>query len=590
MMTSAPADRQGSLFRTGLSTALVLLAISPAGRISADEVLKLTPVEPGATVPGTLFICGGGKLPDAALQRFVEIAGGTRAHVVVITTASETADTAEVESRIDFWRKARLEEMSVLHTRNREIADDANFCRPLQSATGVWFIGGNQDRLTQTYLGTRVERCIRNVLERGGVVGGTSAGAAIMSPVMIRGGNPLAEIGDGFGFLPGTVVDQHFLKRRRQDRLLNVLSVFPQLVGVGIDEGTAIVVTGRRLSVIRESESEVVTYLAPVDGKPSRMVTLKPGDELDLVAARRAAMARVQPRMRFDQDVPEPAVPQGTLILVGGGETPADAALRFIQASGGPEAPMVVVSTATGERAPPEEEVTGWLTSAGAKQVKQVHARTREEAEDPAVLGLLQKASGVWFTGGRQWRLVDAFLDTAAERLLHEVLKRGGAIGGSAAGASISAGYLVRGNPLNNRQIMAEGYEDGFGFLPGAAVDPFFSQRNRFSDMASLKQNYPQLVGLGLDEGTAVVVKGHELEVLGRNRVCVFDRRAQSGEGEQSFDVLLAGDRYDLSQRRRMGPTRAEEPALQIVEQTTESSETVAAGSESRPQPPLVCE
>lgn len=574
-----------------MSTALVLLAIlSPASRLSADDVLKLAPVEPAATVRGTLFICGGGKLPDAVLQKFVEFAGGARAHVVVITTASETADTAEVESRIDFWRKARLEEMSVLHTRMRDVADDEVFCRPFESATGVWFIGGNQDRLTQVYLGTRAERAIRSVLERGGVVGGTSAGAAIMSPVMIRGGNPMAEIGDGFGFLAGTVVDQHFLKRKRQDRLLNVLSVFPQLVGVGIDEGTAIAVTGRRLSVIRESESEVVTYLAPVDGKPSRMVTLKPGDELDLVAVRRAALARMQPRNRHDNDLPDIAVPQGTLILVGGGETPADAALRFIEASGGPEAPMVVVSTATGDRAPPEDEVTGWLTSAGARQVQRVHARTREEAEDPAVLGLLQKASGVWFTGGRQWRLVDAFLDTAAERLLHEVLKRGGVIGGTAAGASMSAGYLVRGNPLDNKKIMAEGYEDGFGFLPGTAVDPFFSQRNRFSDMAELKLSYPQLVGLGLDEGTAVVVKGHELEVIGRNRVCVFDRRAQAAAGEQSFDVLLAGDRYDLSQRRRMGPTRGEESTPQLVTRQSETSNSETADTASRSQTPLVCE
>jgi cyanophycinase len=578
-----------------LSPALVLLAIlSPAGRITAEEVVKLAPVEPAATVPGTLFICGGGKLPDAALKRFVDLAGGPRAHVVVITTASETADSAEVESRIDFWRKARLEEMTVLHTRARDVADDEHFCRPLESATGVWFIGGNQDRLTQTYLGTRVERSIRSVLERGGVVGGTSAGAAIMSPVMIRGGNPLAEVGDGFGFLPGTVVDQHFLKRKRQDRLLNVLSVFPQLVGVGIDEGTAVVVSGRRLSVIHESESEVVTYLAPVDGKPSRMVTLKPGDELDLVAARRAAITRVQPRTRYDNDLPVPGVPQGTLVLVGGGETPIDAARRFIAEAGGPDAPMVVVSTAVGERAPPEEEVTGWLLSAGARKVQRVHARTRQEAEDPAVLGLFQKASGVWFTGGRQWRLVDAFLDTAAERLFHEVLKRGGVIGGSAAGASMSAGYLVRGNPLDNRKIMAEGYEDGFGFLPGAAVDPFFSQRNRFSDMAELKQSYPQLVGLGLDEGTAVVVKGHELEVLGRHRVCVFDRRIDPVAGDRPFDVLQAGDRYDLNQRRRMGSPRADEPSSLIADaQPSDSQGTAAADDgvvEPRPQPALVCE
>jgi cyanophycinase len=248
-----------------------------------------------------------------------------------------------------------------------------------------------------------------------------------------------------------------------------------------------------------------------------------------------------------------------------------------------------------GEQAPPEAEVTGWLRAAGAKHVRRVHPRTPQEAEDPAVLDALRQAGGVWFSGGRQWRLVDALNDTAAERLLQEVMKRGGAVGGSAAGASILAAYLVRGNPLANQQMMAVGYEEGFGLLPGAAIDSYFTQRKRFADMAELKQAYPQLVGLGLDEGSAIVVKGHEFEVFGKNRVCVYARLEPAAGGERDYDVLSPGDRYNLRDRKLIGAERSNSETVEVAER--QQTEDASAGSaetadaaDPQPQPALVCE
>lgn len=593
MTNRSSAELQGRSIWTRMSAGLVALALlAPAIRILADDDLAGAVVEPTAMVPGTLFICGGGKMPDPLMERFINFAGGDQAHIAVFTTASETADSPEVETRIDFWKKARLAEMTVLHTRSRETANDPEFCKPLATATGVWFIGGHQNRLTDAYRGTKAEQAIRSVLDRGGVVGGTSAGAAVMSPVMIRGGFQRAETEAGFGFLPGTVVDQHFLKRHREERLVDVLSRFPKLVGIGIDEGTAVVVQGRRLSVVRESESEVVTFLAAVEGKPTRKMVMKPGSQMDLVALRRAAVARINPRFRFDEEIAAPTVPEGTLVLSGGGQTPLEASQRFVEAAGGADAKIVVVTTADGDRPPPENDATGWLLSAGARHVRRIHPRTRHDAEDPALLELLRTAGGVWFTGGRQWRLVDALNDTAAEPLLQEVLKRGGAIGGSAAGASILASYLVRGNPLTNKPIMAEGYEDGFGLLPGVAVDPHFTQRRRFGDMAKLKQAYPQLIGLGVDDETAIVVKGHELEVVGRNRVFVFGRNEPAADARRGFDVLAAGDRYDLRDRKRMGSDRPElEPIELATSEAADSDENPDPdAAEPQPHPALLCE
>lgn len=133
----------------------------------------------------------------------VELAGGEHARVVVISTASQTADTPDIETYVAWWRQQKLAEMTILHTRSRDMADTEQFVEPLTRATGVWFMGGNQAWLIDTYSGTRTETEMHKLLERGGVIGGTSAGAAVMTKTMIRRGSPTAEVGRGFGFLDG---------------------------------------------------------------------------------------------------------------------------------------------------------------------------------------------------------------------------------------------------------------------------------------------------------------------------------------------------------------------------------------------------
>jgi cyanophycinase len=298
------------------------------------------------------------------------------------------------------------------------------------------------------------------------------------------------------------------------------------------------------------------------------MQVLRAGDEADLVELSRAAIARArQPKavggkadgakavgakaVGFKVDAANvsaaglPCVPKGTLVIVGGGRTPAVAVRQFIDAAGGPDAPLVVVTTAQAQR-PAEAEAIGWLLRAGARHVRQLHTVDREHANDPRVVEMLEAARGVWFDGGRQWRLVDAYLDTQAETLFRRVLERGGVIGGTSAGATIQASYLLRGSPLGNSEIMAEGYERGFGFLPGVAIDQHFSERNRQNDMAQVKLRHPELVGLGLDEDTALIVRGQHCQVIGRGSVSVFNRPARDAASPPPRDVLRAGDAYDF--------------------------------------------
>lgn len=133
---------------------------------------------------------------------------------------------------------------------------------------------------------------------------------------------------------------------------------------------------------------------------------------------------------------------------------------------------------------------------------------------------------------------------------MHDVLARGGVIGGSSAGASIQGDYMPRGNPLGNRDIMSEGYEQGLGFLTGVAIDQHFAQRDRFADMTSLIKTYPQLLGIGIDEGTALIVRQSIAEIVGKGNVSFYDSRRQDADDDKDYVSVGAGQRFDLKARR----------------------------------------
>jgi cyanophycinase len=229
------------------------------------------------THPGALVIVGGGRIPDSVRDRFMDLAGGKATKLVIIPTASSSADReGEQEGYLQPWRRFSPASLTLLHTRSRAKADEAAFVQPIARATAVWIDGGDQVNLIKSYRGTAVERELKSLLERGGVIGGTSAGAAVMSDVMIEGGNPKPNVGRGFGFLANAVVDQHFLRRNRMNRLLAVLTERPHLIGIGVDEGTAFVVQGDQWSVI--GRSYVLACEVDKNGKPPRFAVFGDGD------------------------------------------------------------------------------------------------------------------------------------------------------------------------------------------------------------------------------------------------------------------------------------------------------------------------
>lgn len=247
----------------------------------------------------------------------------------------------------------------------------------------------------------------------------------------------------------------------------------------------------------------------------------------------------------------------GSLVVVGGGQMGAEIVNRFIELAGGKDAPLVVIPTAGGDADSLYTQscrCADFLRRAGAKHVTVLHSYERKLAESDSFVRVIRSARGVWFPGGRQWRLADSYLGTPTERELHALLERGGVIGGTSAGASIQASYLVRGAPEGNTIVMSPGHEQGFGFLRNVAVDQHVMVRNRLNDLPEVLRAYPHLLGIGVDEGTALVVHGDEFEVIGRSKAFVYGGSDAQDAGAP-YVSLRAGDRYDLFRRRVISRT-----------------------------------
>lgn len=222
----------------------------PLGPIQ-PELRTVAPQPEPKVVKGTILAHGGGPIRKTTFEQFAELCGD--GPMVLIPTAAYAADHRSYRRRVrKSWLRQGISEVVILHARVREEASDG-FAEPLRRASCAWLSGGAQGRLEDRYVGTPVERELHALLQRGGTVGGDSAGSSIMSRVMIHHGNPDPVEGTGLGILPDVIVDQHFLVRGREPRLLTMVERHPDLVGMGIDESTALVIQGDHWKVIGDS-------------------------------------------------------------------------------------------------------------------------------------------------------------------------------------------------------------------------------------------------------------------------------------------------------------------------------------------------
>ncbi|HEY7313715.1 MAG TPA: sigma-70 family RNA polymerase sigma factor [Gemmataceae bacterium] len=267
----------------------------PAAPVAAEDNVLGLPKPRDARRPGAVVLHGGGRITDSAFDRFVALAGGQRARLVLVPSAgfrprdydNNEQFLAVMRRRFSSWVRlastGQVARFEFLCTDDPDDADDAAFVRPLETATGVWFSGGFQTRLNYRFVGsfprqTKFQAALRGVLERGGVVGGTSAGMAALPQIMTlrqdqrRTDGPLSAVaGHGLGLLTGAIVEQHFDGRNgRLERFTDLLRDGPQLdklsgrggaganmLGLAVEEGTALVARADRLEVVGDRAAHV---------------------------------------------------------------------------------------------------------------------------------------------------------------------------------------------------------------------------------------------------------------------------------------------------------------------------------------------
>lgn len=257
---------------------------------------------------------------------------------------------------------------------------------------------------------------------------------------------------------------------------------------------------------------------------------------------------------------------RGTLVIVGGGDRDCAMFRHFVKLAGGKDAKLVVIPTASSSK--PDYDYEGHRSAKyareelGMKHVTVVHSHDRATANTDAFVEPIRQANALWFTGGRQWRIADAYLGTLAETEFRNVLQRGGVIGGSSAGASIQASFLVRGDTKGSRFLIGD-HQHGLGYIRNSAIDQHLIPRKRQAGLIEVltdsdgkmekEINRNALLGIGIDEATAIVVRQDEFEVIGKDSgvVLVYDPRGWTPATAERcrYLTLTPGAKYNLKER-----------------------------------------
>lgn len=539
-----------------------------------------------AGFPGTLIIRGGDTSQGYSELPRLGLIGGSRVMIVRNDSAESAVAAREAEEclgDLGLLPQIVLRAVTPVSSDSGRAAD-SRVTASLAGAEVVWIVGGSADTREVSPLPDRLPENLRktlpknlgeelqDVLKRGGVVVAPAAALPGAADLMITGAGQKCEIRRGLRLLPGTVMAVSSGGREQDDGLIDALRTHPDCFGIAIDRDAALIVSGRRM---RASGSGQVRLYLPLPNLPlpkaalaevpeyPAVIRLSGGDQADLTQIRRAVLARAAGCWQISGP---PAVACGAVVLVGGGELPAAAADRFLELAGGSEAVIAILPLGM----PPDDRnsarILPFMTA--AKEVFVLSHGGAAAVSSSEFRNVLNQATGLWFGGGRQWRFVDAYEGTEALQLFHGILRRGGVIGGTSAGATIQGDYLVRGHPLGNSIMMAEGYEHGFAFLPGTAIDQHFSQRGRQADLSRVIGRFPALLGIGIDEGTAVVVRGTRAEILGRHAVHFVSTGRRDPRPEDGGDAYVtdldgisvltvpAGRSIDLSAIRSRQPEK----------------------------------
>jgi len=563
-------SRMRSFHRTLSGCFLVFLAIHSLPVFGQTEVAQALQEKEAASnfdekfddwptklkIDGTVVLGGGGKLPPQATTAFARATNGNKQVTAIIFQANAPANDGLNQTVEDLNKRFTTEKSSsVWLVDPSQTSLSEKTLASLASADGLWVDADSVPTESQENAIQQLLKAATKLVDRGGIIC-VNGGLAERFGKFTMGPLPTEPPVFGANIVLDSILKTNF-NEEALPQLLSALTNHRRCVGIGIPSNTAVILRGRKMQLYG---NEAATFcLADSQQYPKRIKQLKQAKSrrssrydtvFDLTAWRREAIERTLAPFPA-QRPPTPNLENGTLVIVGGGGTPNGLMNRIVRLAGGKEARMVYIPCAESDQvAEPRAMLARWRRM-GVKSATWIHTKDRQAANsDEELLAKLRNATGLWFGGGRQWNFVDSYYGTEAHRLMKNVLERGGVVGGSSAGASVLAKYMCRANPVANFDIMAPGYERGLGFIEGIAIDQHFSQRNRHKDMTSLKERYPQLLGLGIDESTAVVVNNSNAQVVGKGKVHFYDRQQPVAKGALDYTALTAGGKYDLAKRK----------------------------------------
>jgi cyanophycinase len=526
-----------------------------------DESFELWPVD--LKINGTVLAGGGSELPEEAAEYLLAVSN--RAETIV------RVQLPNVKQELNSKTKAKFDEIENHQVVNLVKATDlekASTLAILEAAKVIWLqteqvLGDSSQAILVPLLPV-----LNKAVGRGALVCVNGSAIEHFGKLIATSTDNSISFREGADLVFDSVIKAGYRDETERNTLLSVLSANPSCVGIGVESEASILLSGRKIRVL--GDGAAVFALAANETKPVRIQVLRQARSrranpyetiVDLTAWRRDAIDRMgelfppsRPRL--------PMVKNGSLVIVGGGGMPAGLMEEMVGLAGGPKARMVYVPCSESDEVSSSQRIVEIWEEMGVESATFIHTKDREKANsDEAFLAPLRNATGIWFGGGRQWNLADSYFGTEAHRLMKQVLDRGGVIGGSSAGASIQARYMCRANPVANFDIMAPGYERGLGFISGVAIDQHFSQRRRQRDMTSLVNRYPQLLGIGIDEATAIVVTQSNARVVGKGEVHFYDRKRPVVPGEDDFIALEEGSVFDLASRSIVEETNSSKPS-----------------------------
>ncbi len=489
---------------------------------------------------GKLMLIGTGEITSNDAATFAYLSGEKNGKLIVLTDGSN-------QNISSLWQDLFGEVVIIELDESKSELGSADLA-VFKTATALWL----ENDLSKRFAGTKLNDEIKMLFRKCRTVGGQGKAAEGLAS-FVKDGH---EIREGFGLLSNS-----YVHATDNDQFNEIIDHLPGRIGWEIPSGGSVVIyKGRQISVVGDNE---ITIKVAANGEwNERVATFKQVNNrsydnlpysTDLVSWNRSAIARLGDL--FPPTVaPVPEVAKGALMIIGGSGYPENMWEDVVAFSGGVDAKYVCLTQT--ESSTGAEKLKDLGCTNVSVYVVSENSNGVQNVNDPALLEAIENADMLYFGGGRTYKYMDSYVGTQAQVKMNGLLERGGIIVGSSAGAQILGDFLVRGDPRTNDTLWMEGNDLGLSFIRGVIIDAHFRQRGREYTLPTLLMKHPQMLGIGIDEATALFVQGTDAKVLGKNAVTFYDLKNQKVWNTPFLEigdpiVLYSGEVYNLKERKR---------------------------------------